>query len=1552
MYYNCKKTGPTYTVSFSNAAATGATVNSSAVSCTIPTVYNGATPATSCNVALPTTGYSYSGWTFNGWGTSSSSTSGNTGTIAISSTHTRYATWKKSAITITYSYNCNGGTGSPSNTTCTIPAVYNGATQNSYCTMTLPSSGCSYSGWTFNGWGTGTGSTSGTAAGGTVNVSTNATRYATWKKTGPTYTVSFSNAAATGATVTSSAVSCTIPTVYNGASLATSCSVTLPSSGYSYSGWTFNGWGTSSSSTSGANAGASISISANSTRYATWRKTKTRTVTYSCNSGAGASGTVSNSTCTRYAYNGSSSYSDCKVTLKDNGCTNSGWDFVGWGPSCSAKLGLQPGTENTGPDDSSFCAVWKKTITLKASYSCVVNGATSGATGSTNPTTCTYMAYNGITSGECDVTLASPNCSAGQQGWTFNGWSTSATHSGWSAGTVLTITQNQTYYATWKSSVTRTMSYNCNGGSGSTASTSCTDTAYNFANHTGCSINLATNSCGALSGHTWYAWGTASTSTSGSSAGTSVTLTSNATRYAVWRKSKTNTLTYNCNGGSSAPEASTCTAYAYNGGSFGTCSVNLKSGCSYSGWTFNNWSTNSSATSGTSPGTVISLSGNSTYYALWKKTATRTMSYNCNGGSGSTSSTSCTDTAYNGGSFPGCSVSLATNGCSAPSGYSWYAWGTGNTSTSGSSAGTSVTLTSNATRYAVWRKSTTYTLTYNCNGGSGAPSASTCTAYAYNGGSFGTCSVNLKSGCSYSGWTFNNWSTNSSATSGTSPGTVISLSGDTTYNALWKKVVTVTFNANGCTTTAGTVTGTLYNGATSLTVNTPSHTMQTNWTDTTGSSKTFTIGETATTASTNYTCSKTVTVTFAANSCATSSKTATMTLYNGGTSGSVTVPSVGATTSWSITGASASSSTISGATSIGSSMSITGIASSTTSVTRYYNCSKAPVITFSSNGCTTADGTVNSLTFWNGETTKNVTVPSHTMKTSWTDTTGSTKSVTVGLTASTATTTFTCSKTADIQFNAGGCTTADAATTATLTNGATSVTVSVPSHTMKTSWTDTTGSTKSVTVAATSTVGTTNFTCSKSVTITANANNCTTGAKSTTKTIINGAVTASVAKADFGYTMNSGWTDTTSYPKSVSVGATSTTGSFNVTCSKVLYATFNKGANVSSIGASTANCTIYNGSTSGCSVTFPSITPNTGYTSVGWGNYTGASSGTAPGSVTITSDVTKYANATDQTPPTCGTKSNEGSSSSWRNTTQTITVACTESGGSGCSLATFSKDFSNNTTGTITISDNAGNTRNCTVNAYVDTTTPTCGTASGASTSWITSGTRTITQACTAGVSGCASVSNTWSTDAKTGTITVTSGAGKTKSCTVNVYRDASKPTISCTGISGGTSGVSLTVSASDGVSGLATDPSGSKSGVKTTTTYTAKNGAGLTNTCTVTVTTSQVCPSGYPTNWSTTQCRKNTSSGSACSSGYTYNSSAGNCQKTTTTSHSGSSPSCGQGCNSPVVSGCSGGSSGVTCNWTCTCTVTKSASCSSGYGRVGGYCYQLANKVTSYSGS
>ena len=92
-----------------------------------------------------------------------------------------------------------------------------------------------------------------------------------------------------------------------------------------------------------------------------------------------------------------------------------------------------------------------------------------------------------------------------------------------------------------------------------------------------------------------------------------------------------------------------------------------------------------------------------------------TVTYNANGGSGAPSAQT---------KWKGQTLTLSTTKPTR-TGYSFLGWSTSSSATSATySAGGSYTADSAATLYAVW-KANTYTVTYNANGGSGAPSSQT-----------------------------------------------------------------------------------------------------------------------------------------------------------------------------------------------------------------------------------------------------------------------------------------------------------------------------------------------------------------------------------------------------------------------------------------------------------------------------------------------------------------------------------------------------------------------------------------------------------------------------------------------------------------------------------------------------------------------------------------------------------------------------------------------------------------------------------------------------------
>ena len=136
----------------------------------------------------------------------------------------------------------------------------------------------------------------------------------------------------------------------------------------------------------------------------------------------------------------------------------------------------------------------------------------------------------------------------------------------------------------------------------------------------------------------------------------------------------------------------------------------------------------------------------------------------------------------------------------------------------------------------------------------------------------------------------------------------------------------------------------------------------------------------------------------------------------------------------------------------------------------------------------------------------------------------------------------------------------------------------------------------------------------------------------------------------------------------------------------------------------------------------------------------------------------------DKTAPTCGS---DNGSTSWTKSDRTVKQNCSDSH-SGCTQSSFSKKFdSSRKTGTITIKDNVGNTKDCTVNVYVDQTDPSCGTVK-ATTNNSSSGI-SGTVACSDSHSGCTSSTFGYNKRTSTGTVTIKDKVGNTKDCTVKV---------------------------------------------------------------------------------------------------------------------------------------------------------------------------------------
>ena len=474
------------------------------------TIYNN---ETSCEVTLPTitpsTGYAVDGW-YNG----NDKAGDPEDKYSLTNNITLTSKVSQNTYTVTYDYKTNGGT----STTKESDKVNYG--ENIDLTPTATKSG-----WTFVGWNTNKDATTGLSS--LKMEDSNVTLYAIYRKEARTITITFNKNGATSQTPNGGSAnsndtltqSCTIPAVYNNATQVTTCNITSPTINASSNTPTVVGYNTSASATSSSwSHNTSKTVSSNATYYAITRKDAvTLTAKYNAN-GASLSST-SNQTCTLAAtYNGTAQATSCTVTAPT--ITRSGYTIIGYNTSASStsnnssyNTSSKALTLTSSNNNSTWYAITSKGVT--ATFN--ANGATS--IGSTSQS-CTM--YN--TSASCNITTPSIT----RSGFTITGWGTSAsaTSAAVKVNTSVAISSNITYYAVTSKVVTVT--YNKGSNVSSIGSTSGTCTIQNSA--TNCQVTLPTIT--PSTGYSSVGWSTTNGATTGTTAGSKITLSSNATYYA------------------------------------------------------------------------------------------------------------------------------------------------------------------------------------------------------------------------------------------------------------------------------------------------------------------------------------------------------------------------------------------------------------------------------------------------------------------------------------------------------------------------------------------------------------------------------------------------------------------------------------------------------------------------------------------------------------------------------------------------------------------------------------------------------------------------------------------------------------------------------------------------------------------------------------------------------------------------------------------------------------------------------------------------------------
>lgn len=170
-----------------------------------------------------------------------------------------------------------------------------------------------------------------------------------------------------------------------------------------------------------------------------------------------------------------------------------------------------------------------------------------------------------------------------------------------------------------------------------------------------------------------------------------------------------------------------------------------------------------------------------------------TVSYNANGGSGAPSSQS---------KYYGKSLTLSSTKPTR-TGYTFKGWATSSSGSVAYASGASYTANASATLYAIWQANT-YTVKYNANGGSGAPSNQTKThGVTLTLSSAKPTRASINDDGVTTTYTFKGWATSSNATSVSyAAGAKYTANASVTLYAVWSITTTVTqydvtYNTNG-----------------------------------------------------------------------------------------------------------------------------------------------------------------------------------------------------------------------------------------------------------------------------------------------------------------------------------------------------------------------------------------------------------------------------------------------------------------------------------------------------------------------------------------------------------------------------------------------------------------------------------------------------------------------------------------------------------------------------------------------------------------------------------
>ena len=283
--------------------------------------------------------------------------------------------------------------------------------------------------------------------------------------------------------------------------------------------------------------------------------------------------------------------------------SKSGWTFVGWRKDSTASSSVETSVVMEG-EPITLYAVFKKTVTLTY-YDADYGKNTATRQAYYNNSNVVKAAFENFTQ-------------TAMTGWISSGWSASSEGNPTIAfrdGATISIDSDLTIYGCYKQQITVT--YYNNSTSASTAK----DTRYYNAsgNYVNPSFTLTQATKSGWSARGW------STSNAGNATvtynnATAFTRASNITLYGMYQQTITLSYAGNSNtGGSTA--AQTGTAYWAPAGTIGAAFSLRSNGFTRTGYSFNKWAMGSTSGTQYAAGASITLTANTTFYALWTDNA-------------------------------------------------------------------------------------------------------------------------------------------------------------------------------------------------------------------------------------------------------------------------------------------------------------------------------------------------------------------------------------------------------------------------------------------------------------------------------------------------------------------------------------------------------------------------------------------------------------------------------------------------------------------------------------------------------------------------------------------------------------------------------------------------------------------------------------------------------------------------------------------------------------------------------------------------------------------